>query len=261
MWQDKASQKKNLLFLVLAGFFIANTLIAELIGTKIFSLEKTLSYAPLNFTFLSEENLSFNLSAGVIIWPIVFVFTDIINEYFGKKGVQTLTFLTTGLILYVFFILQWAIELAPAEFWITSHLNKHVNSSVLNLNEAFRLIYSQSNFIILGSICAFVISQLIDVAVFSRLHQILKGKYIWIRATGSTLVSQLIDSFVVLFIAFYIGAGWKISTIIAVGLVGYLYKFLVALLSTPLIYIAHYIIDWYLGVDLAKKIKTQALKR
>ena len=81
---------------------------------------------------------------------------------------------------------------------------------------------------------------------------------IWLRATGSTLVSQFIDSFVVLFIAFYLGAGWSMATVVALGLVAYSYKFLVAILMTPVIYLAHYLIDSYLGEELARKMKLEA---
>ena len=81
---------------------------------------------------------------------------------------------------------------------------------------------------------------------------------IWLRATGSTLVSQFVDSFVVLGIAFYVFGNWSLSLLISVGLVNYLYKFGVAILITPLLYVAHYLIDRYLGDELAEKMIEQA---
>lgn len=79
--------KSTRLFLVLAGFFVANALIAEIIGVKIFSLEKTLGFEPLHLQVLGND-LSFNLTAGVLLWPVVFILTDIINEYYGQQGVR-----------------------------------------------------------------------------------------------------------------------------------------------------------------------------
>ena len=87
------------LFIILGGFFVANALVAEFIGVKIFSLERTLGIEPFQFSFFGEDNLGFNLTAGVLLWPVVFVMTDIINEYYGLKGIRFLSFLTVGLIL------------------------------------------------------------------------------------------------------------------------------------------------------------------
>ncbi len=79
-------QKQTRLFIILGGFFVANALIAEFIGVKIFSLEKSLGLSPVNLSFLGNTDLSFNLTAGVLLWPVVFVMTDVINEYYGRKG-------------------------------------------------------------------------------------------------------------------------------------------------------------------------------
>jgi len=94
-------------------------------------------------------------------------------------------------------------------------------------------------------------------------------KAIWARATGSTLVSQLIDSFVVLGIAFYIGpmidpsngAPWSLQQLMTVGVGNYIYKFVVALVMTPVIYGVHGLIEKYLGHDLAKEMKESAMRR
>ena len=94
--------KSTRLFYILGAFFLANAILAEFIGVKVFSLEGTLGLNPVNLNLLGIENLSFNLSAGVLLWPAVFIMTDIINEYFGRKGVRFLSFTAAGLILYAF---------------------------------------------------------------------------------------------------------------------------------------------------------------
>ena len=84
------------------------------------------------------------------------------------------------------------------------------------------------------------------------------SKYIWLRATGSTLFSQLVDSFVVLGIAFYIFGNWSLSLVFSVGVINYLYKGFVAIVMTPLLYVAHYIIDGYLGKEYAEQLSHDA---
>lgn len=247
-------EKSNKLFYILGAFFIANALLAEFIGVKIFSLEKTLGIDPLNLKLFGYENLSFNLTAGVLLWPIVFIMTDIINEYFGRKGVRFLSFTAAGLIAYAYLMVYFSMALTPADFWIF----RDTNLGKLNMNLAFNTIFGQGLWIIIGSLVAFLIGQLVDVTVFHYFKSITGSSKIWLRATGSTLVSQFIDSFVVLFIAFYIGAGWDIKLVIAIGVVNYIYKFLVAVFLTPLLYLLHFAIDRYLGRELSEKLQYEA---
>jgi hypothetical protein len=257
-------EKSTRLFLILSGFFIANALIAEIIGVKIFSLEKTFGFAPLQMQLFGNA-LSLNLTAGVLLWPVVFIMTDIINEYYGRTGVRFLSFLTAGLILFAFLVFYLAMRLIPADFFLSSKQG----SGVPDMEKAYESVLGQGGNIILGSLVAFIISQLIDVFVFHRIKRATGEKAIWLRATGSTLVSQFIDSYVVLFIAFYVGsrinssAGdfqWPFRLFIAVGTVNYIYKFLVAILMTPVIYLIHGWIERYLGEPLATDMKKAAME-
>lgn len=246
--------KENRLFYILGAFFVSNALLAEFIGVKIFSLEKTLGIEPVNLSFFGVENLSFNLTAGVLLWPIVFIMTDIINEYFGRKGVRFMSFTAAGLITYAYFMIYFSMELHPADFWII----RDTPNGSMNMDLAFNVIFGQGLWIIVGSLVAFLIGQLVDVTVFHLVKSKTGSSKIWLRATGSTLVSQFIDSFVVLFIAFYIGAGWDIKLVLAIGLVNYIYKFLIAFLLTPFLYLIHFLIDLYLGKDLSEKLQLEA---
>jgi uncharacterized integral membrane protein (TIGR00697 family) len=105
---------------------------------------------------------------------------------------------------------------------------------------------------------AFLVGQIIDVFVFHKIKKITGEKSVWLRATGSTLVSQFIDSFVVLLIAFYIGADWPLSLVLAIGVVNYIYKFIMAVVLTPVIYFAHWAIDLYLGHEVAHRMRHEA---
>jgi len=249
--------KRTRLFFFLGGFFLANTFIAEFVGVKIFSLEKTLGFLPFDWNVLGVEGLGFNLTAGVVLWPVVFVMTDIINEYFGKKGVKYLSNFAVLLILYAFAMVYFAIYLEPNGWWDTQS-GLLQDPKISHMDDAFRAVFGQGLWIIVGSLVAFLIGQIVDVMVFQKIRSWTGEKSIWLRATGSTLVSQFIDSYIVLIIAFYVGADWDIVRVLAIGSVNYIYKFAMAILLTPVIYIAHYWIDRYLGKSLSDSLKHEA---
>jgi queuosine precursor transporter len=249
------------LFVVIGAFFITNAILAEFIGVKIFSLEKSLGFQPLNWSILGIEGLSLNLTAGALLWPFVFVLTDIINEYFGRRGVRLLSYLAIICIAYAFAMVMLAIQVVPADFWIMKDVTKHGHVvGQVNMDSAFNAVYGQGLWIIIGSLTAFLISQLVDVYVFSQMRRISGHKRLWVRSTVSTLVSQIIDSFVVLYIAFYIGAGYDLKWVIAVMIVNYLYKFTAAIVFIPVIYLVHKAIVAYLGPRVAARLADSAHK-
>jgi uncharacterized integral membrane protein (TIGR00697 family) len=250
-------QKKNRLFVVLCGIFLTNALLAEMIGTKIFSAEETLGLEPAHLNILGFV-MDFNLTAGVVIWPIVFVTTDLINEYFGKPGVKRISYLTAMLIAYSFVIIFLSIELPPAQWWLDAN-GIDPNGNKFNIDYAFSKIFGQGLRIIVGSLTAFLLGQLIDVFVFQKLRYLTGSKMLWLRATGSTIVSQFVDSFVVLFIAFY--GVFTNKQIIAIGITNYIYKFMIAIALTPLIYLGHMLIDRYLGKENAEKVMKEAAEK
>jgi len=253
MRMDKATR----LFIILGGFFIANTLLAEFVGVKIFSLEATFGFNPNDWTLFGVTGLGFNLTAGVLLWPVVFVMTDIINEYYGKRGVKLLSGMAIGLVLYSFAMIYLSIWLEPNGWW------KDVSGQVRgvdNMDVAYNSVFGQGLWIIIGSMVAFLVGQILDVTVFHRLKRITGESKIWLRATGSTLVSQFVDSFVVLIVAFYIGSDWDLWRVLAIGMVNYTYKFVLAIGLTPVLYWAHAIIDRYLGDEEASRLKLLAGK-
>lgn len=239
----------------MAAFFVANALIAECIGGKIFSLEKVFGAQPSNFTLFGQSGLAFNLTCGVLLWPLEFIMTDIVNEYYGPRAVRRISYTAVALIAYAFLMFYLAIDIPPADFWIGSG----VADGVPDMRNAFNMIFGQGMWIILGSLVAFLVSQIVDVTIFHKIKKVTGDKKIWLRATGSTFVSQLVDSFIVLFIAFKIGKGWSWQLVLAICLVNYAYKFTMAVILTPLIYVAERQIDRYLGHDRAATMKRAAM--
>lgn len=258
-FESKNEKKRTLLFISLSFFFLTNAIVAEFMGVKIFSLEKLLGIDIIIFNLLGEKIEGISFTCGVLLWPLVFIMTDIINEYYGRKGVRLLSFLAALMICYSFFMLNAAMKTPPAPWWIFS--SNYADK--LNFNDAYNGVFGQGLNIIVGSLAAFIIGQFVDVYIFHEIKKRTGNKNIWLRATISTLFSQLIDSFVVLFIAFYVAKmgqpnQWSLSLIFAVGLVNYIYKFIMAFLLSPLIYVAHYYIDRWLGKELSNQMMKRA---
>lgn len=257
MIQNILKDKPTKLFVIFTAFFVANALIAECIGGKIFSLEKFFGLVPSSFTLFGQKGLSFNLTCGVLLWPLEFVMTDIVNEFYGPKAVRRISYTAVALITYAFVMFYFAMGIPPADFWYGSG----VQDGIPDMNKAFNGIFGQGMWIILGSLVAFLVSQIVDVTVFHKIKKYTGEKKMWLRATGSTLISQLVDSFIVLFIAFKIGKGWSWQLVLAICLVNYTYKFTMAIILTPLIYFIEKRIEKYFGHETTHKMKQAAMGR
>ncbi|QQS31239.1 MAG: queuosine precursor transporter [Sphingobacteriales bacterium] len=239
-------QRKHNVFVGLTVIFIANALLAEIIGVKIFSFEQLVGWAPAQIPLVGGLKLDINLSAGVVLWPIVFILTDVVNEYFGRAGVRRITFLSVGAIIYGFLIIYIVTGLPPAGFWVENN-TVDLGGNPYNINTAFSSIFTQGMNIIFASLTTFLVSQFLDATLFHHFRRITGNKLIWLRATGSTFISQLVDSFLILFLAFYVLGNWSFQQVISVGIIQYIYKITAAVVLTPLIYLAHSVIDRYLG--------------
>lgn len=244
--------KPTKLFITIAAFFVANALIAESIGTKIFSLEKLFGISPANFTMFGQSGLGFNLTCGVLLWPLEFIVTDIVNEFYGPKAVRRISFTAVALITYAFLMYFMAIGVPPADFWLGSG----TKNGIANMQVAFNGIFGQGMRIIVGSLAAFLVCQIVDVYVFHKIKKLTGDKRLWLRATGSTLVSQLVDSYIVLFIAFWGVFTWQ--QILAFGMMNYIYKFTMAIVLSPVVIYAEKGIAKYVGYNVAQQMKREA---
>jgi uncharacterized integral membrane protein (TIGR00697 family) len=208
--------RKEILFLWLAGLFVSALLVADLIGGKFFRIA------------------GHDLSAGMLAFPLTFVLTDVVNEFYGGHGARRLTFLGLGTALFAFAIIQLAMALPSSP---ESPLPADV----------FRNVFGWSTRLYVASLTAYVVGQLLDIAVFGAFRRITKHRFIWLRATGSTVVSQLIDTMVVNFVLL---SGRKPTGFI-LGVVrdSYVIKLLIAIGLTPVIYAAHALVTRLLHGD------------
>jgi queuosine precursor transporter len=222
--------KRIKLYALLSGIFLSALILAEFTGGKLIRL-------PLPGT------LPFSVTMGVLPFPLTFVITDIINEFYGRSGIRFITFVGMGMVLMVMLLLQ-------LEMMIPAAANSPIDDA------SFNQVFGVSVRIIIGSLTAYIVSQLIDISVFHLFRSRTGARMLWLRATGSTLVSQLVDSFLVLYIAF--AGTLPVDVITGIGVANYLYKSLIAILVTPLLYIIHRAIEWYLGGDLMKMMLLEA---
>ncbi len=240
--------------MLMTAFFVGNAIVAEFVGVKLFALEPTLGLPPFGWNLFGQAG-SLSFTAGVLIWPIVFIMTDVINEYFGRRGVRFISFAAAGMITYAFFFAYAAIHLVPADWWVG--VNKA--HGVPDMQAAYNSVFGQGLWTIGGSLTAFLVGQMIDVGIFHRIRERTGERWIWLRATASTAFSQLVDSFVVLYIAFVLGPQqWPVSLFLAVGTVNYCYKMVMAVALSPLIYVARHYIERYLGPAEASRLKAEA---
>ncbi|MBT5437691.1 MAG: queuosine precursor transporter [Flavobacteriales bacterium] len=217
--------KSQWLFVFLAGLFITNAVTAELISNKLIEI-------PLNINLFGTELGPFVTIVGILPWPIVFLLTDLLNEFYGYKAVKRLSWITAILIAYCFIIVGLAIQIPAYE----------IEGSSLSDDYSFNKVFGQAQMVIVGSICAFLVSQLLDAVLFKWIKSKTGSKYIWLRSTGSTVVSQLIDSYIVLYIGFVLPGSLSFSDFMTIAPTNYVLKLIIAILLTPLIYLGHYLI-------------------
>lgn len=211
-----APSRRDSVFLVLAGVFITHALLGEIMGGKLVRVGDWI------------------MSVGVVPWPVVFVSTDLVNEYFGPKAVRRLTLLTIGLIAYAFAVIYACIAVPVADI-------SPVDQG------SFVTVLGQSMWIIVGSIIAFAVSQLVDVFVFTKLRAKTSGRLLWARAVGSTVVAQFVDTFLINAIAFGLPGKITAAQVVELSITNYAYKFLIAIATLPLVYLGHNIVDRYLA--------------
>jgi uncharacterized integral membrane protein (TIGR00697 family) len=217
--------KKQWLFVFLAGLFITNAVTAELISNKLIEV-------PLSINLFGNKLGPFVTIVGILPWPVVFLLTDLLNEFYGYKAVRRLSWITAILISYCFIVVGLSMEIPAVE----------IEGSNLSDDASFNKVFGQAQMVIVGSICAFLVSQILDASLFMWIKSKTGERFIWLRSTGSTLISQLIDSYIVLYIGFVLPGRLSFTDFMEIAPTNYVLKIVIAILLTPLIYLGHYLI-------------------
>ncbi|MBU3660762.1 MAG: queuosine precursor transporter [Flavobacteriales bacterium] len=220
------------LFIFLVGLFVTNAITAELISNKLIQI-------PISFNFFGSQFGPFTTIIGILPWPVVFIITDLLNEFYGFKAVKRVSWITSILIAYCFIIVGLSLSIPAVE----------IKGSKLATNESYNLVFGQAQMVIVGSIAAFLISQLLDAYLFNWIKKKTGNRFIWLRSTGSTLFSQLVDTYVVLYIGFVLPGSLTMRDFLTIAPTNYSLKILIAISLTPLIYLGHFLVKKYLKVN------------
>ena len=227
--RDQKPERSEIVLLIFSGFFIASLVLTNLIAGRFFTLEIPLL------------GISWALSSGIIAYPITFLVTDVISEIYGEKRAKTLVL--TGFLVSVFTVLIILISIY-LPIWENSPVDGNSYDTVFGLAPG----------IVFGSMIAYLTAQYVDVKLFEFWRKVTKGKHLWLRNNGSTILSQLIDTSLVVIIALIIypkftGTSEAITLEVAFQIIlgQYLFKACIALIDTPLIYITVNQLNKYLA--------------
>eukprot|EP00291_Cryptomonas_curvata_P012866 CAMPEP_0172202068 /NCGR_PEP_ID=MMETSP1050-20130122/30408_1 /TAXON_ID=233186 /ORGANISM="Cryptomonas curvata, Strain CCAP979/52" /LENGTH=271 /DNA_ID=CAMNT_0012879901 /DNA_START=186 /DNA_END=1001 /DNA_ORIENTATION=- len=205
----------------LTSIFVTCLIIADVIGVKLFEI-------PLPFEVFGHKTVEH--TCGMLTFPVTFLLGDLINEYYGTSAAKRTVYIGFGMSIFVFFIMNIA-QAMP-------YLDKPFNVTP----QSFDMIFGSAKLMYVASLCAYLVGQLSDIALFDIIKRATKGELLWLRATGSTVVSQLLDSFVVSYVAFSLGksiTGQEAATlpeVLDIATTGYGLKFFFSLAMTPIIY-------------------------
>ena len=217
--------KRHKLFLVLAGIFTTCLVVGDIIGGKLVST-----------TLLGVE---LTTTVGMVPFPVTFLLTDVLNEFYGQRAARFITVVAFCMAVLSFAIIYTAASVPFAAFTQASDWSGVKEAS-------FNNVFLGSLRMIVASLCAYLVSQFVDIGVFHALKRVTSGKLLWLRATGSTAVSQLIDTIVINFVAW--SGTMATAKIVTIVYTAYGLKLFIAIGLTPFIYLCHTLVQRGLGI-------------
>ena len=211
------------LYLLLASLFVASLVVCNLIANK--------------FIVLNLGFYTFTISAGVLPYPLTFLVTDLLSEFYGRRKANAVVLSGFVVLLFVLGVL-----------WLGAQFPSIEGSPVTD--SAYKIVFGNSNRVILASMTAYLLAQFIDVRLYHFWKDLTKGKHLWLRNNFSTMLSQLLDTTLVVGILFYDQLGG--TALFALILDGWLFKVLCAAFDTPFMYAGTWAFKSFFRVDSLK---------
>ncbi len=209
------------LYVVLCAVFVSCLLLGDVIGGKIVS-------TPLG-----------PISVGIIPFPVTFLLTDVVSDFYGRRGARFVTLLGFSMALFAFLMLQLTTALPP-------------DASTYFTQAEYAKVFGGSSQLFIASMVAYLLGQFLDIHVFQFWKALTESRHLWLRATGSTILSQIIDTATINVIFGKVTAGWSWDFIAMKCVREYGIKLVVAVLLTPVIYALHGVIVRWMGIAPAK---------
>lgn len=219
------------LYLWMSAVFVTCLLLANVLGVKLFSFQ------------LLDGKLTVEHTVGMLPFPITFLLTDLLNEYYGKRAARRVTYVAFAMGALAFGLIYLG-RIMPIREGIPGTADA----------DSFETIFGASSLMYIASIVAFLVGSLLDISLFGFFKRLTGGRLVWFRATGSTVISQLFDSFVVTFMFFIVlqtltgGQAADLGFVFGTALTGYILKFVIAVAMTPLIYLGRWFIRVQFGL-------------
>lgn len=219
--EHKEYPRSEVLFLVFASAFSVLLVLTNIIGIKLFT---------------APHSDDFALTTGIITYPLTFLITDVVSEIWGKRRANFMVIVGFGMSVLMLLIVQMALAMPAHKYWVAPN-NLFGYQTATEYQNAYESVFSVNGKLLFGSMLAYMVAQLLDVRLYHFWKRVTKGKHLWLRNNGSTSISQLVDTGIVNSILFYWGFGWGFWQGVEVMLTIYIYKLILAVLDTPLIYL------------------------
>mgnify|MGYP001426394774 CR=1 FL=1 len=218
---------KNNIYLILIGVFITSLIVSNLIFQKFF--------------YLNLFGVDFELSVGIIFYPVTFLVTDVVSEIFGKKKANNMVIIGIIASLFCLSIIYLANYLTATEWSPVD-------------NETFNLVFGNTSLAVGASMFAYLCAQLIDIKIYHFWKGLTKGKFLWLRNNLSTIPSQFLDTFLILFLLCWGGAiEWERFT--GLFFQGFLFKIIIAIIDTPIIYLCVFLLRKRFHLSIGEELK------
>ncbi len=227
---NKHLPKDEVVYVCLTTAFAVMLVLTNVVGIKLFS-------APPG---------GFALTTGIITYPLTFWLTDVVSEIWGRRRANLMVVLGFFMSLVMLAIVTIARIVPAHDYWVPQQDAFYETAG--EYQYAFESVFSVNGKLLFGSMLAYLVAQLWDVRVYHAIKRWTKGRHLWLRNNGSTMTSQFIDTIIVNSILFYWGFGWEFWQGVEVMATIYVYKMILAVLDTPLIYLGVYGVKRYLGL-------------
>lgn len=244
--QSKVYPKSEVAYLVLASSFAVLLVLTNIIGIKLFQAPAYEVTSKVLF-FIPQDANGFALTTGILTYPLTFLITDVVSEIWGERRANFMVLIGFFMSMLMLGIVTLALAVPAHIYWVAPN-NAFGYSGVDEYRTAFASVFSVNGKLLFGSMLAYMVAQLLDVRLYHFWRKLTKGKHLWLRNNGSTVVSQLADTAIVNSILFYWGFGWEFWMGVEVMMTIYFYKLMIAIIDTPLI---------YLGVNIMKRLLTK----
>lgn len=242
-------------YLMLAATFAVLLVLTNILGIKLF-VAPGYDFTSNILFFIPADVNGFALTTGIITYPLTFLITDLVSEIYGKRRADFMVLVGFLMSVLMLIVAQIALRVEPHTYWVPppepqalwffgEWIPAPFYDSVDDYQHAFASVFSLNGVLLLGSMCAYAVAQLTDNWLYHFWKRLTNGRHLWLRNNGSTMVSQLLDTAIVNSFLFFVAFGWDFWLGVQVMVTIYVYKLIIALLDTPLI---------YLGVFLLRRI-------